>query len=125
MGCLSVRWNVPERSGCTIMGYIQGHDGAAITKSDVSSIAYTVIDVRRPSVTVESGALTVGTVVYDTLQTDARWTKDSTGYNFAWAAPVTIVPEGGKTYQVEIEFTPASGAVYRYMVLLETCEFYG
>ena len=107
------------------MGYVQGHDGAAITQSDITSIAYSVVDIRKPSVTVASGSLDETEVVYDTLQTDARWTKDDTGYNFAWAAPITIVPEGGKTYQVEVEFTPASGAVYRRKWLLETCEYHG
>ena len=125
MSCLDVRWHVPERSGCTLMGYVQGHDAAAITQSDITSIAYHVVDVRKPSVTVASGSLDKANVVYDTLQTDARWTKDSTGYNFAWAAEVTLVPEGGKTYQVEVEFTPTSGAVYRRRWLLETCEYHG
>ena len=125
MSCNSFKWQVNERSGCTVMGYIQGYDAAAIVQDDITSIAYHVVDVRIPNTTVGSGPLDKTVVVFNTLQTDARWTIDSTGYNFAWEAPVTIVPNGGRTYQVELEFTPASGAVYRDKVLLETCQYYG
>lgn len=100
-----------EDAGVTFLARIKGNDGSNITQASLSSIAYTVTDMADAS-TVISGTLTISAVVFDALQTGARWTVDSTGYNFLWAAPATLAPTGGRKYRVELLFTPASGAVF-------------
>ncbi|MDH3505418.1 MAG: hypothetical protein OEM58_12940, partial [Nitrospirota bacterium] len=96
-----------------------GGDGAVIQQADVSSIAYSVYDADDTS-SPGTGTLTVANVVYDALQTDARWTKDSTGYNFGWAAPASLFATGDKLYVVEILLTPASGENYHVVYHVRT-----
>ena len=121
---IEVFW-VYEGAPGTVLCYVTGHDGAVITQASTSSIAYSVVDVRRPNTVVASGTIVVADTVFDSLQTsDARWTVDDTGFNFAWAQPAAIVPDGGKTYQVEITFTPATGSAIPYPYRLKTHEIY-
>ena len=112
-----------EDSGFHLMARIVGDDAAVITQSDISSIAYSVHDKSDGSETA-TGSLTVANVVYDTLQTDSRWTVDATGYNFRWAVPASIPATGGKTYQLEIAFTPASGEVFHVVADIVTKALY-
>jgi len=108
-----------EDSGAYLMARVLGGDGAAVQQADVSSIAYSVYDMDDTS-SPATGTLTVANVVYDTLQTDARWTKDSTGYNFGWAAAATLFPTGDKLYLAELLFTPASGEAYHLVFHVRT-----
>jgi len=120
----SVFW-VNEGTSPTIMGRFLIHDGSSAAQADITSCSYAVYDVDDPSEAVVSGDLVIADVFYDTLQTDARWTTDSTGYNFAWSAPVTAFPYGGKRYQVQFTTTPAVGAVIKDAVLIPTRQFFG
>lgn len=106
--------SVWEDSGAYLMARIlAGDDGLAAQQADISSISYVVYDQDDLTVaTTTTTSLTVSTVVFDTLQTDARWTVDTTGYNFGWAAPAALFPTGGKVYRTELKFTPASGEAY-------------
>lgn len=64
---------------------------------------------------VDSGTLTVSSVVFDTLQTDGKWTdnpvNDDEGYNFAHAIPSTSIDAAGE-YRLEHEFTMSDGGVF-------------
>ena len=116
-----------EDSGYTVLARILGHDGTAITQSDVSgTIAWTVAERSAPDTVVTSGTVAIADTVYDALQTnDARWTKDTTGFNFAAAMAVDTVPTGSKTYHLRFTFTPSSGAVYQFPVILPTRNLLG
>lgn len=97
-----------EDSGHSVMDRVTGNAGALITQSDITSIAYTVHDLETGEQTVSS-TLTVSSVVFDTLQTDVRWTADKLGYNFRYDIPASELPNGDRTYSFEIVFNPASG----------------
>ena len=116
-----------EDSGYTVIARILGHDGAAITKSDVSgTIAWTIAERSAPDTVVTSGTLVVDDTVYDALQTgDARWSRDTTGFNFLAAMGAATVPTGNKTYHLRFTFTPASGEVYQFPVVLPTRNLLG
>ena len=101
--------NVIEDSGVRWMARILGQSGSAIVQADVSSIAYSVYDKSDTSTATTTGTLTVGDVIYNTLQTDSRWGKDATGYNFGWNVPASIFAAGNKTYRIEVKITPSSG----------------
>lgn len=100
--------DVYEDSGPILMARVVGTAGAAITQATCSTITYAVYDVATAA-SVTSGSLTIANVVFDTLQTDAIWTKDSTGYNFKTQMTAAMVPTGGATYRMEIKITPTSG----------------
>ncbi len=126
MSSLLISGTIWEDTGPRLMARVVSVDGSAMLQSSVSSISYGVFDlsVGSPPTQVASGTLTVGTVVYDTLQTDARWTKDTTGYNFGWSAPASIFPKGGRKYQVEIKIVPTSGENFFLIFLITSKEVY-
>ena len=111
MGAASIPNDVSviEDSGCRWMARVLGADGDAIQQADVSSIAYSVYNKADLTTATATGTLVVSTVIYDTLQTDSRWTEDSTGYNFGWNVPASTFATGGVTYRIEVKITPASG----------------
>ena len=47
-------------------------------------------------------------VVFDTLQTDGRWSLDSTGYNFRHDIGTTTFTTGGE-YVIQYTVTPSGG----------------
>jgi hypothetical protein len=99
-----------EDSTPFLMARIEGTDGDLITQADVSSIAYTSVDMHGDTTSaVSSGALVVAATVFDTLQTDSRWTVDSTGYNFGFLLPAACIPEGDRCYSIDVVLTMASG----------------
>lgn len=92
-----------EGSECWLMQRVVGADAAVITQASVSAVSYTVY--TGTTVVVASTALTIATVIFDTLQTDAKWTVDATGYNFLQILPRTAIPDGGTVYTVQHKFT--------------------
>lgn len=101
------RATVFEDSGASCMARIVGNDAANATQASITGITYSVYN--GDTAIIEDSALTVATVVFDTLQTDARWTEDSTGYNFRHDLPATTFPTGDAVYRVEYVFNPVSG----------------
>lgn len=102
-----------EDGGYTMMSRILGASASAIVQADISSISISVFDLDNSNSTAQAAtALTVSSVVFNTLQTDARWTKDSTGYNFRYTIPASTFATGEHNYLAEVKFTPASGEVF-------------
>lgn len=113
---LPVRGQVVEDSGCTCLGRLL-LNGSNATQAGISSITYSVFDLssRTPTTPItghDAAALTVSQVIFDTLQTDGRWSEDSTGYNFRHEVAATAFPTGGHRYRIEYRITPASGQVF-------------
>lgn len=114
-----------EDSGCSPMARLKGQSGGNVTQASLSAISYTVIDKTTQAVIVAATSLTIADVIFDSLQTDARWTKDSTGYNFRHDLAAASFPEGNTTYRVEYTFTPVSGAVFRAVFEMPTLNLLG
>ena len=74
----------------------------------------TIPDGQTP-VTGHSGvSLPVSAVIFNTLQTDALWTRDAIGYNFKHVLEVAAHPAfavAGRSYRIVYELTPAAGQV--------------
>ena len=101
--------SVFEDGGASLMARVVGNAGANIVQADITSISRAVyIDSTLQATT----APVVATVVFDTLQTDARWAVDSTGYNFRQDVAASVFADGDTIYRVEYKFTPASGEVF-------------
>ena len=98
-----------------LIARIRSVNGSYLTQASLTAITYAVFNAsgNSPSTVVASGTLTISSVVYDALQTDARWTVDSLGYNFLAVIPGTAFPLGGTLYRVEITFTDTSSQKFR------------
>jgi hypothetical protein len=117
-----IKATVFEDGGAIALARILGWDGSAIEQSEVTSITCAVTNITTGSpVSVITPSITVSDVIFDTLQTTALWTKDSTGFNFKHALPATAFPTGNNVYRVEYKFTPTAGAVF-YVVFQVTAE---
>ena len=96
-----------EDSGVSLMRRIDGNDAAHITESDITTITRNVYT-EGNLVGAETDIMVAGTV-FDTLQTDARWDVDATGYNFRDDVAASQFPTGDTMYRVEYLFDPAAG----------------
>jgi hypothetical protein len=105
----------------TLLARVLSNAGVAITQASISTVTYTVYllddqdpDVRTAVANHSAVSLTVANVIYDTLQTDAVWTKDATGYNFRHTIVVATnnaFGTVGRNFLVEYKLTPVSGQV--------------
>ena len=92
-----------EDTAITCMARIQGDDAANITQSNVTAITLKTF-LNYGTAATSTTTLTVADVVFDALQTDARWTKDATGYNFRYQIPSSVFDTGDSTYRCEFLF---------------------
>ncbi|MBN1590948.1 MAG: hypothetical protein JW888_15650 [Pirellulales bacterium] len=105
----------------TCLARVVGHDAAAVTRTDILSVQYSLYLLENDdpdSRTVVAGhdavALDKISVLFDSLQTDARWTRDATGYNFRHTLDVVSSAAfglAGRDYLVEYRLTPYLGQV--------------
>ena len=110
-----------KNDSVTLLARVVGGNGQNIVQADVSSAKYTVylLDDRdadaRTAITGHSDvALTVSELIFNTLQTDAPWTADDTGYNFRHVLDVSAnqaFSVAGRRCLVEFELTPTAGQV--------------
>jgi hypothetical protein len=104
-----------EDGSASFMSRVYGPDGSALQQADLTSITFKVYD--SGGTEAATGTLTIADVVFDTLQTDARWNPDidTTGYNFRDDRIAGTFAGGGR-YTVEYKFTPTSGVNYVFWV---------
>lgn len=117
------RARILEGSAVVLLARVLDAAGELLTQALTQSIALTVTDCDTGSkVNAAPAALAKADVVHDELQTDARWSIDSTGYNFAAVLDgAACFPDGGTTYRAEVMITPTSGPAF-YLVYELTTE---
>ena len=127
-GAKDIHGSVFQNSTATFMARVEDSQGNQLDQAAVASLNYTVGDADRidagESVAIlghERVNLDKAAVIYDTLQTDATWTVDATGYNFRHEIDVTTheaFSVVGKDYQIRYEVTPVTGQkiVFRFRV---------
>lgn len=134
---------VPGNAGVALMARIRGNNHALVTQASLSSITYTVYNVQpvvdgtgSATVVTTSTALTIPSVIYDSLQQqDGLWVKDgpgnlgpdgSWGYNFKTVIPASnfTVAASGDRYRVDVKFTPTSGEPFRLPFEFTTIQVY-
>ena len=116
-----VHGTVFKNGSATFLARVVGADGMVVTRAAFSSVTYSVflLDDQDPDIqTAVTGhgdvELTVDDVLYDTLQQDSLWTKDTIGYNFKHVLDVSENPAfavAGRSYRVLFALTPTSGQV--------------
>jgi len=111
-----------QNTGIVLMSRVLGMDGTAITQASISSISALIRDMVAG--TEEVIALDKTAVVFNTLQKDARWRRDSVGYNFRWGVPAIKLPNA-TTYRIEITFIPTTGEQFVIAFEDETIDLAG
>lgn len=102
----SVRGYIWQGTACVLLGRLRNLSGAYLTQASLTSIAYKVVDLKAiPAAVINSGTFVIGSVIFDTLQTDARWQIDATGYNFAATLTGSNFPNAATAYRVQVTFT--------------------
>ena len=113
-----------EGTDVVVMDRVQDAAGADITQAALDpgsggSITYYVYD-EDDDTEEATATLDRTAVVFDTLQTSAPWTADSTGYNFKWQIGAALLPNaaGSKVYRVDVVFltTSSDRLVLRYRI---------
>jgi hypothetical protein len=100
---------ITENSPVVLLARVTDATGSLLVSSTVSSILVSVWD-RESGIEIVPEYHPLPTaVIHNTLQTDARWTADSIGYNMEVVIAGTYFPEGNTTYQVEVNLTPTNG----------------
>lgn len=102
----AVRATVWQGTACVLLGRLVNLAGQYVTQASISGISYKVVDLKQvPAAVVNAGIFTISSVIFDVLQTDGRWTVDSTGYNVAMLMPGSNFPNAATTYRVQVTFT--------------------
>lgn len=114
---------VIEDSAAVLLARVLKASGAPIVQADVSSISVKVFDAGEASQVGSTYTPTVSAVVYNTLQTDSRWSEDTTGYNLAIALAGSYWPTAGR-YQAEVKITPVSGDAFYVVFALEALNIF-
>jgi len=97
--------------GSTFSVMLREHfDGVDVTQADIDTITWALYPVGVTTA-VASGSLVVADVIFDTLQTDGRWSKDEEGYNFRHDVAATAIDTPGG-YRMEYLFTAQDGSAW-------------
>lgn len=112
-----------EDTGLECMARIQSSSATYIGQATTSAITLAVFKNANTTATY-TASLTVADVIYGTLQTDARWSLDSTGYNFRYSVVASVFDTGDATYRLEFKFTPTTGSQYFVIYEIDTVEVF-
>lgn len=93
------------------LSQVYGNAGTAVTQASLASIEYRLFE-KDGAVVTNPTYLTIASVIYNTLQTDGRWTRDTTGYNFLHTVTHLELAEADTTYVAEYRATDTSGNVF-------------
>ena len=119
---------IPDQTGVRLMARVRDGLGVLITQASLSSITAVVTDLTLEKAQAGSGfvsstTLTIANVVFNQLQTDLTWQKDSAanpsppppfgdglyGFNFAWVVPAINFATSGHRFRVDVKMVPVSG----------------
>ena len=108
-----------KNGSATLLARVVGADGTPVKQADIASAEYSVylLDHADPdaatAVTGHEGvSIDVSSLVFGSLQTDAVWDVDETGYNVKHVLDVSAnqaFTVAGRTYRIVFELTPAGG----------------
>ncbi len=113
-----IHGNALKNGSAPLLARVVGADGLAITQADVASATYSIYlldddDADSRTVVAEHSdvSLSVGTTIFNSLQTDDLWTVDDVGYNFRHVLDVSTnqaFTVAGRRYLVEFQLVPSS-----------------
>lgn len=102
--------HINEREPFAFTERVQHRDGTDVIREDVHRVSLRVFDGDTQVLAVDD--ISVQDSVFDTLQLNGEWTRDSQGFNFKhqfhYATTYQTFTRGGKVYRLEyrFDFTP-------------------
>lgn len=118
---LDIYGTVFKKGTVTCLARVVGNAVTPIGTTDIGAVSYSVglldshdVDSRTAVTGHTNVSLSPAEVLFDTLQSDNRWTIDSTGYNFAHTIDISshdAFAWAGRDYLVEYRLTPVLGQV--------------
>jgi hypothetical protein len=132
---------IPGQSGVTLLARLRGVAGQLLTQASLVAITYVVSDLTNGK-QLANGSFAIAGTIFDALQTDPRWTKDSQaqpgpdgswGYNFLAVIPAATIgatplsnnPPSPRRVQVDVVFQPVSGEPFRAIFTWVEAQVYG
>lgn len=119
-----IHGTVYKNRSATLLAKVVGASAAVVTQATIASAKYTAYLLAADPTAAPDTAdaitghtdvtVAVASLIYDTLQTDAVWTKDGTGYNLKHVLDVgttQLFTIAGRWYLVEFMLTPTSGQI--------------
>ena len=124
MSATITRATIFEDTAPTLMARVVGNGAVNITQSDFGGGGTITVAVYKDGSTTATHTADLGVddVVFDALQTDARWTQDSSGYNFRHQIAASVFSTGNSTYQIEFLFNPSAGEDWLVLFRVDTVE---
>ena len=113
---------VIEGVGVPVMARIRLPDGTYITQATTTSVTRKVY---HQGTEISTAALTVSTVIFDTLQTtstNALWTLDTTGFNFNDVVDDDVFVDGDKVYYAWYHIEPVGLPLVKFRAKLHTID---
>lgn len=101
-------------------------NGSNVTQASLTSITRKIFDLDgdTPTTAIDTATPAVASTIFDTLQTDGRWTVDETGYNFRNTIGGAEFPDPNHTYRVEYRLVGAASEIAWLVFELETLGVY-
>lgn len=104
---------VYEDSAFAILARVH-HNGVNVLQATVAALEYQIFYADSAVAHTTATSLTVASAVFDTLQTDGRWTRDATGYNLRHDVAASVLVDPTRDYEFEYKFTMSDGAEVRW-----------
>ena len=115
---------VIEDSPATLLDRVQTSAGStAITAEDFTAITVRSIDMDSDQI-VKTTSIAPSSAV-QTLAVADGWNTDKIGRNIRLALDGSHFPAGGRTYRVEVTYTPANGNAFLSIYELQCVETLG
>jgi len=116
---------IPKDTTGAFLARVAGWNGQPIVQADIASITYTAYLIDEASgaqsVVANQQAIpaVVGSVIYDTLQVNNRWTADAIGYNFEHMPSIKVNPLfsiRGRRYLLVYTLVPTNSSLENIVV---------
>lgn len=103
---------VQSGSAFSVMARVHAN-GANVQIADINTITLSIYDKTLEEIIGSPISLIVADTIFDTLQTDARWDVDETGYNFRHNISASLLSDEDIKYILSYVFLTADGTTFK------------
>jgi hypothetical protein len=111
---------VIENTSVVCLARVRASSGSYLTQATTTSLTVKVFNLNDRSQSGATQTPSKTSCVFDTLQTDARWSEDSTGYNLAVPITADYLTDGNIVYQVECKLVTTDSMPFYILWQVQT-----